>query len=583
MGRALPPRVWRSGPFVPTTPRTGNEGDNISWRKFNLITRGRDGRFYEESFSGLRDIQQNIPMVALTGTLTLNSTNIVNGDGTLFLTECHLGQRICLIPADNSFSYLITPKRLISDDQMEVWQVHEVNITGLGGWRMPRLFAINNQRGVCLTGNVLKLDKGSLLGVGSGTLFVDGQELAGESMALDRQPSIALYDPLTFTYSVFPLGFEEATAPTLAAVGGGTKGMQGASYSIVVTEARKETVGFGNPSNRADVTISTNDQVAVTFPALNTPGANARIVWVTTFADSLGGDLNYLNGPWRRLRLIDDTEVPAAGGSINLEWLDAEVEFNELVSFNNDAPTDSEFVENLNSYPIWISCQGQGWNLHPEATSPGPFIVPSKPNNIEAAPLEFAFSSSPPETILGSMAAEGRIYLETINKLQIAQATPDPNVPILIRPYWYMGFALPEQVIYFGSKLYGVPVNGPTRSALNGDQSTIESDWAAAVYEITKDWNPGQMMIAGDPFNNAIVIFHIADRLNSAGFWTTKWLMYGIEQNFWISAGEFGAEHHDRDGNVVGDWDQRDHIVCGVATIADRLEILMSGREGGPV
>lgn len=518
-------------------------------------------------------------MVALTGTITLNSTNIIIGVGTLFNEECHLGQRILLIPEDNSASYLITPKRIIADDQMEVWQTHQVNLSGLIGWRMPRLFPINNERGISLTGNVQKLDRGSLLGVGSGTLFINGQTLSGESMALDRQPQIALYDPATATYDVFPLGLQEAITPTLAAIGGGVKGMQGGNYSLVVTEARKQTVGYGNPSLRADVTISTNDQIACTLPALLTPGANARIVWVTTFADSLSGDLNYLNGPWRRLRLIDDTEVPVGGGIINLEWLDAEVEFNELVTFNNDAPTDAEFVEIQNSYPIWISCQGQGWNLHPEATSPGPFIVPAKPNNIEAAPLEFAFSSSPPETILGAYQAQGRIYLETINKLQIAQSTPDPNVPILIRPFWNMGFALPEQVTFFGGKLYGTPVNGPTRSSGDGDETSIENDWAAPVYEIIQNWNVGQIMIAADPFNDAIVLFHIADRLNSAGFWTTRWLMFGIPQGFWIGAGELGEEVYDREGNPLGNWTTQDNIVCGVATIADRLELLIGGRE----
>jgi hypothetical protein len=579
MGKSLSPRILHAGPMICTAPRSGNLPDNTSLRLHNMIVRGRaDNLRYWESWSGLKDIQQQVPMVPLTGTLRLNSTNIVNGDGTLFLSECHLGQRICLIPGDGSTSYLITPKRIIADDQMEVWQTHLVNVSGLIGWRMPRLFAINNQRGACLTGNVQKLDRGSLLGVGSGTLYVDGATLSGESMDLDRHPSIARFDPATSTYDVFPLGMDTPAAPTLAAVGGGSK-MQGGNYSLVITPARKETVGYNNPSDRADVTISTNDQIAITFPAMDTAnGQNAWIVWVTTFADTLGADLNYLNGPWHRLRLIDTSEVSAAGGTINIEYYDAEVEFNELVSFNNDSPTDAEFVENLNSYPIWISCQGQGWNLHPTATSPGPFIVPAKPNNIEAAPLEFAFSSSPPETILGSLAAEGRIYLETINKLQIAQATPDPNVPILIRPYWYMGFALPEQIIYFGSKLYGIPVNGPTRSAIGFDPSSVEMDWAADVYEITKDWNPGQTMIAGDPFNNAVVLFHIADRRNSAGFWTTKWLMYGISQDFWISAGEIG-----REGDDANQWDSRDNIVCGVATIADRLEILISGREGGPV
>lgn len=581
MGSALPPRVWRSGPFIPTVPRTGSEGDNLTWRKYNLLTRGRDGRFYEEVWSGLGNLNENMGMVPLTGTLglTAGSTAIV-GDGTIFQTECHLGQFICAIPDDDSASWLLVIRSIEDDTHMTVWKAPDTTIDELVGWQMPILFAVNEQRGTALRGNVLKLDKGSFIGVGSGTFRLNGQPLAGTSLTLARAPKIALFDPATNTYLVWEIGLEEATPPGLAAIGGGTKGMQGGNFSIVVTEARKETKGFGNPSLRADVTIATNDQVACTFAPLNTPGANARIVWVTTFADTLGADLNYLNGPWRRLRLIDDTEVPAAGGTINLEWLDAEVENNEIVSFNNDAPTDAEFVEFLNKIPVWISCQGQGNQTHPAATSPGPFIVPAKPTNIEAAPLDLAFSSSPPETILGAVSAQGRIYLPTINKLQIAQSTPSDVVPILIRPFWFDGFANPYQLTFVNGILYGYPVAGPSRSAGDGDPQEAERNWAADVAEIIASWNAGQVLVAFDPENDAVVFFHSAHRLNAAGFWTTQWLMYGIPQQFWVGAGEIGAEAYEADGEIdpIDNWNTKDNIVCGLATISDRLDLLIAGR-----
>lgn len=582
MGQQLPPRVWKSGPYIPTVPRSGNEGDNITWRKYNLWTRGRNGRYYEECHTGLGNLNENIEMVALTGTLALtaDSTQVV-GDGTIFQTEVHLGQFICAIPDDGSASWLLVVRSIEDDTHMTVWKAPDTTIDTLTGWQMPILFAVNEQRGTALRGNVLKLDKGSFLGVGSGTFRLNGAELAGTSLTLDRTPRIALYDPTANTYSVRDLGFQEATAPALAAVGGGTKGMQGGSFSIVVTEASTETRGFGNPSLRADVTIATNDQIAATFPPLNTPGANARIVWVTTFADTLGADLNYLNGPWHRLRLLDSTEVPVGGGVFNLEWLDAEVENNELVSFNNDAPTDAEFVELLNKIPVWISCQGQGNVTHPTATSPGPFIVPAKPTNIEAAPLDLAFSSSPPETILGAVSAQGRIYLPTINKLQIAQSTPSDVVPILIRPFWYDGFANPYQLTFVNGILYGYPVAGPSRSAGDGDPQEAERNWAADIAERIASWNPGQVLVGFDPENDAVILFHSAHRLNSAGFWTTQWLAYGIPQQFWVNEGEIGQEVYFAEGggiDPIDNWNTRDNIVCGVATVSDRLELLISGR-----
>lgn len=573
MGNTLNPRVWRSGPYVPTAPRSGSEGDNISWRKQNLLTRGRDGRYYEEVFTGLGDLSEDMEMVPLTGTLTLTENSAeVEGVGSLFLTECHLGQFICAIQSNNAASWLLVVRQVIDNTHMIVWTPPLPDLppwptmANITGNRMPIIFPVNNQRGTALRGNVLKLDRGSFLGVGDGTFRINGEVLPGTSLSLTREPQIALYNSTLDTYTTFTLGMDTSVPPTLAAVAGGTKGMQGGNYSMVITPARKETGGYNNPSERADVTIATNDMVATTFPAMDTAnGQNAWIVWVTTFSDTLGSDLNYLNGPWHKLRMVDDSEVSTGGGTVNLEWLDAEVENNILVSFNNDAPTDAEFVELLNAIPVWISCQGQGNAAHPESTSPGPFIVPAKPNNIEAAPLDLAFSSSPPETILGAVTAQGRIYLLTVNKLQIAQATPSDVVPILIRPFWHDGFANPYQLVFVNGTLYGYPVAGPSRSVGDGDTIEAERNWAADVSEITQHWNPGQVLVGFDPYNDGVVFFHSADELNDDGFWTTRWLMYGIPQQFWVGDGRISEP-------------TKDQIVSGVATVSDRLELVVAGR-----
>lgn len=573
MGQSLPPRVIRSGPYKPTAPRSGDDTNSI-FRKQNLVTRGRNGRWYEENYSGEGNLSEPFNMVAIVGTvaITNNSAEIV-GTGTSFCSELHLGQRLSLIPADNSVNYPVVVRRIVDDTHVVVWAKQTATVSSLVGWRMPRLYAINDQRGVSLWGNVLKLDKGSFLGVGSGTFYLNGQTLPGVSMTLTRHPTIALYDATAGTYSVFPLGMDTPAPPTLSAVAGGIKGMQAGNYSMVITPARKETLGYNNPSERADVTIATGDMIATLFPAMDTAnGQNAWIVWVTDYTDTLGADLNYLNGPWHRLRLIDDSEVNPAGGTVNLEWLDAEVENNEIVSFNNDEPTDAEFVEEMNAIPVYISCQGQGNIVHPEATSPGPFIVPSKPNNIEAAPLELAFSSSPPETILGALSANGRIYLSTINKLQIAQSTPSDTVPIIIRPFWHDGFAGPDQIVFVNGTLYGFPVAGPSRSVGDGDEIVAERDWAEDVAEIIlgdrssdNGWNPGQVLVGYDPFDDAVLFIHSADHLNAAGYWTTRILGFGISQNFWIT-------------DILLTNNTKDSIVSGVATVGDRCELLIGGR-----
>jgi len=569
VGERLPPRTIKAGPYRPTVAHTGNTGDRGSFRMDSLIVRGRiEDQYYWETYSGEGDTGQSAPMVQMTGTITLTEgSNAVIGSGTLFLTECpYIGMRISCIPTDNSANYPIFVRRVIDNEHMTVWADQTATVLGLIGWLMPRAYAVNEQLGVSIWGNVNKLDRGSIVGAGLGPFYLDGQTLPGTSLTLTRRPTIALYDPVTNTYTVFELGMNTSAPPTLSAVGGGSK-MQGGNYSFVITPARKETVGYNNPSDRADVTIATNDLIACLFPAMDTAnGQNAWIVWVTTFTDTLGADLNYLNGPWHRLRMIDDTEVSSAGGTVNIEYYDAEVENNILVSFNNDAPTDAMGVESMNTNLIWTSVQGQGFATNPEATSPGPFLSPAKPNNIEAAPLELAISSSPPETIIGTIAgAQGRIYLETTNHLQIAQSTPSDLVPIIIRPLYHSGFATWEQVVFVNGVLYMIPVAGPTRSAGDGDESYIEHDWAADVYEITRNWNPGQSLIAHDPKNNLIVLFHIADHLNDAGFWTTRMLGFGLSQNFWCFS------------RVITN-DTKDMIVCGVATVGDSLKLLVSGR-----
>lgn len=564
MGQSLPPRVIRSGPYKPTVPRTGDDATG-AFRKSNLITRGRDGRFYEETFSGLGDLSESLNMVAITGTLTLTvDSTTVAGVGTLFLAELHLGQKLCAVSSDGLTSWPLVVRRIVSNTSMIVWRAPDSSASSVVGWRMPRLNTSNQDRQSCLTGNVDPLDKGSYLGVGSGIARLNGSAF-NASWTLSRSPSINLFNATTGLFTNFTLGMTTPTGITAAAVAGGTKGMQGGSYSLVVTPNRTVTGGYNNPSSRVDVTIATNDKIRITFPAMDTAnGQDAWGVWVTTFAFNFGADLNYLNGPWFFYIQVDSTQVSSAGGTFDIEYLDAEVEVNELVSFNNDAPTDAEWVGTLNNIPVWVSCQGQGNTTTPTQTSPGPFIVPAKPTNIEAAPLDLAFSSSPPETILWALSAQGRIYLPTPNHLQIAQATPDDTVPILIRPFWRDGFAGPDQLVFVNGMLYGFPMAGPSRSVGDGDEIEAERSWAGDVYEITQAWSPGHVLVGYDPYNNGIVFFYSGYRRNSGGFWTTRWLMYGLPQGFWIGDGEFSDP-------------TKDQIVSGVATIGDRLELLIGG------
>lgn len=544
-------------------PRTGDDSSTV-FRKNNLITVGRNGRFFEEVYSGEGNLNEDLDKTALTGTLTLTEdSTTITGVGSLFFSECHLGQCISAETSDNSWE--LRPKRIISNTEMEVWKAPDGSAIGVIGWRLSRLNADETQRQTCLTGNGLGLDKGHYIGAGSGVVRTNGLPFSA-SWSLDRTPSLNLFDPVAGTYSNFPLGMGQPSGITAAAVAGGTKNMQAGSYSLVVARGRKQTGGYNNPSERIDVTLAADDVIRITFPAMDTAvGQSSWPVYVTPFQATLGADLRYLEGPWFFYIEVTDEMVSPSGGTFDIEYYDAEVIVNELASFNNDPPTDAEFVAGLNNIPVLISCQGQGAVTNPTQTSPGPFICPAKPTNIEAFPLELSFSTSPPETILGVLSAQGRLYLLTFNHLQIAQATPDPIVPILIRPYWKDGFTNPDQLVFVNGNLYGYPVAGPSRSIGEGDEIEAERSWAADVAEITKTWNPGHVLVGYDPFRDMVVFIHSSDRRNEAGFWCSRMLGYGISQNFWV---------FDR---LITD-DERDQMVSGVATVADRMELLAGGR-----
>lgn len=572
MGGQYPPRVFRGGQFIPTMPRTGSNDEAGVWRVENFIRRGRGPHRYWECVGGPLDISENVPLVPLTGTVAVTAgSRIVTGTGTLFRTECHIGQRILIIDTPGQQTIPIIVKQVISDTQYECWRPSTVTLSGQIGRRMPRLWANNRYRMSALWGNTQTLDKGSILAMVDGTLRRNGAVLPGTSLVGNRNPQIAIQAP-NETFTVFNLGMDTPPAPTLAAVAGGTKGMRGGSYSILITPARTETAGFNNPSQRADVTIATGDKIRINFSAMDTVnGQSAWHIWGTQFQQSLGANLGHFNGPWHFVLTVTTADVSSAGGTFDVEWLDAEIAGNELVSFDNDPPPSAEFIHMLGGKAVWLSCRGPSFTRGATEfidPAPGPLIAPSKPTNIEAAPPGIQFPTSPPDTIIGGVEATGRIYLMTPNYLQIVQDTPSEDVPILIRPFWKDGFANPESLVFENGNLYGFTLGGPARSVGEGDVIDAEKNWAADMTEFTDEWIPeaGHVMVCYWPGRDAVVYFHLCDSLNEQGFWTTFMLWYGLAQGELVGAGRISRTN-------------RDSIVCGVATVGENMHLIMGGRE----
>lgn len=637
MGQSLAPKSLVPAAYIPTAPRTGSEGGFL-YRMKNMILRGDSGHDYLSVYGGNKDLSETLSVLNTTGTADIIIDVLtVTGTGTAFRAELRPGQAIFI---NGGFGVILAfIDEILSDTLLVLSAIPRLTILGTPLRRTPVIFEVNRKRGTLITGNAIQFDKGTIICVGTGTLRLNGSVLPGTSLVAAKRPKIALFNPATQQYTVFTLGMAVPTAGFTAApvTGPFPKNMLPGLYSLYICPARKATLGYNNPSPKAEVTlVAVGDRVQLTIPATDTTnGQDAWRIYASTFTEQGGS-----NGPWYFVKQINSPgDVAAAGGTYDLEWLDAEISGNERLTFDNDPPPECEFVAAVAGYPVYVSCQGPGYtvavasatNANPvvftitiphyftsgqqvtisggtgawapvngtftvtvitattfsipvdstafgaiagtiiatvSATSPGPFIVPAKPNNIEAAPLKYAVSPSPPETIIGCIAAQGRLYLMTANTLQVAEFVSfpinDPNIPPLtIRPFWRAGFKTPYQLCFVDGTLYGYTTQGPTRSIAYGDEGGEEHKFAAAVKEITDKWIPTRVFVAHDPVNNAVCYFHSHDDNTP----TSRVLMYGLERQAWI-------------GDIILDHASRDMIVTGVTTVNGRLEFLAGGRDG---
>lgn len=551
----MPTKILRAAPFIPTTSRAGGESPAV-FRAKNVLLRGRPPeRLYLETYNGSRDLSENIPGATLTGTLTSTGDYTVTGTGTLFLTELHVGQ---IVIADDR---VIVVNEILSNTLFQSVAPVSTSFAGMTGYLGPVLFEVNQKRGSLVFGNALQFDKGTILGVGSGTLRLNGTALSGTSFVAARTPKIATFDPTSGNYSVYSLGMATPVAPGLAAVAGGTKNMQAGLYSIRIVPARTATSGWNNPSPKVEVTIAAGQRIQITFPVMDTAkGQDSWRVYGTLYTANQG-----INGPWYYVQTITATDLggTGAGTTFNVEWLDAEIGRNELLEFDNFAPGEAEFVASLGGNPVYISCFGR------TGGAPGANLVPVKPRNIEAALINLNLRLDPAHTILGWTVALGRLYLMTVNSLQIATLQSVANFPITTRPFWKRGFHNPYSLVFVNGRLYGWTEAGPTRSASEGEEGSEEFAFGADVMEITKRWTDGKVYVAHDPVGEMVCFVHSADLLNdTTGFWSSVILPYSLQLEAWMPP-------------IVLESTTGDMIVTGVATVGNRFYFIAGGRQSG--
>jgi hypothetical protein len=385
---------------------------------------------------------------------------------------------------------------------------------------------------------------------------------SGGGMDFTGSPLIAIYDDVNQTYAVADLNFATPTvAPTLTDESGGTAGMQAGDYSLRLVPSSTVTQGYGNPGPRANVSlVSADDQIGVDVTLVPMDTVSLQDGW-DVYATETSSNPN--QGPWSFVRTVPDSEIDPSTHTFNIEYLDAEIARQGLLDFDNDPVPPSGFIAVIEGNPMWVSCFGRN-NL-----SPGPSLVPAKPQNIEAAPANWNVTSSPPQYLLGVIESLARLYLPTPASLQqgVWNPTGDPLIPPLsLRPYWHMGFAGPYQIVFALGWLIGYPHGGPTKSIADAEDAKAQF-FGGYVAEITKNWVGAHVLVGWDqnPMVNAICFFHSADSLNSDGFWTTRVLVWGLNQGDWI-------------GDVLLTDSTRDMIVTGVASVDNQLVFLAGGR-----
>lgn len=348
--------VWNpSGGFNPASRLTGNRSNSVyAGLNMVLISDGQEAYFEQWPGYGLFAVDGNNTIATGSVNATIG-TNTVTGVGTKFRTELMEGQSIAIS------GRIYVPTRIDSETSMQVTPPLHANIVGGVVAILRQIQELDNVICSMERGGVIRLPRGHLLGLGRGAVRINGAVLAGGGWTLTDQPQIAVYSPVTQQYTPYRLGMVTPTLTTVTAiVGGGTKGMPAADYSVRIVPYKFATEGHNLPSDPVMVTLAAaGDPIQVTFPAMDT--ANGQDGWRVygTRSDTAAGKA--MMGPWYLVRTLTSTEVPAAGGTFTLEWTDGEL--TELLEYNNDPPRPAAFLASLGGLPLLLGSDGQGRQL----------------------------------------------------------------------------------------------------------------------------------------------------------------------------------------------------------------------------
>jgi hypothetical protein len=246
---------------------------------------GRDQEnIYAEGYTGNLDLSETIATQTLTGTLAWNSTTkTVTGTGTLFASELRFGM---FVVGDGGAgqSELFVVTKVVSNTSFICDRKPTTTLSGKTGYIAPIIYAVGNDRGTSIAGNVLQYPQGHYLGVGRGNFAINGSTTLGASgtLALSDLPQFALYDAATNTYTQNDVGIDQLLTPiTLTGVAARDTAVTGATNAtpIVITTAANHNLHNGEKVNITGVTGNT---------AAN---GNWTITWLSATTFSLNGSV----------------------------------------------------------------------------------------------------------------------------------------------------------------------------------------------------------------------------------------------------------------------------------------------------
>lgn len=571
-------KVYKVGPFVPSTSFTGGSEDGVCVHGENIWARfGKSGLVYGEGYTGTKDLNQ--PVVAFSlGTVSYTAGDkTVTGAGTTFLTDLRIGQHV-YVNGGPAAGELFAVEEVIDDTTFLATEAPSTTSAGADAYIAPVCYAVGTKIGTSVSGNVIQFIKGHYLGVGQGEFKVNGQSL-NAPFTLSKTPQLAMYDPVTDLYTIDDVGISlPGAAPhiTVAAFTPGTATqMRAGSHSIRVVAVNTLTNGYSNPSDAiAPVVIVAGDQIQVTFNNAMAADQNAWDIFSSESNDSSTSNIEHrYQGPWYKVKRVTADDLIDGGhptgreaGTVHrFSFQDGEITaVANLISFNNFPPEEAEYVDSVNGIPIYFSCSGKGNPSRTDGTSPGPAAIPSKPSNPEGAFLDKQLSMAQNDYIIGEMQFRSRIFCLGQMSLQVIILTTLEEEPIAFRSLWNVGFRNSYAADGFKEYIYGFSTAGMVRSVAGGDDSDIEFKFDSDVTTYVFNQDAGKVLCRYDPKNKAMVFFLTAKEHRN-GYLVT------IALPFLVNEGVFNFP-------IVLSKPDQDFVVSGVATVGQELIMVAGGR-----